>query len=136
MDSQASKQGKGIDHGYILSITHVFLEIYDMQDNVELKFYKSQAIAVTIKLSVFATCYNFNLKEIEYSDDKTDKELSMCHLLVCLIYCGCNFHQLLVVNLSIRPRKKSPKTCVVNHETNTRRQGANTVLRFEVDFPQ
>ena len=68
-----------------------FLEIYDMQDNVELKFYKSQAIAVTIKLSVSATCCNINLKEIECSDDKTDKELSMCYLLVCLIYCGCNF---------------------------------------------
>ena len=72
IDSQDSKQGIGKDHGYIVFITDEFFEIYSMQDNVELKFHKSQAIAVTIKLSVFATCYNFNLKEIEYSDGKTD----------------------------------------------------------------
>ena len=63
-----------------------------MQDNVELKFHKtdtqSQATVVTIKLSVSATCCNFNLKEIEFYD-KTDQELSMC----CLLYCGCDFYQ-------------------------------------------
>ena len=56
MDSQASKQGKSKDHGYIVSISHIFLELYNMQDNVELNSHKSQAIAVTIK-DVRAHCY-------------------------------------------------------------------------------
>ena len=73
MDSQASKQGKGKDHGYIVSITHVFLEIYDMQDNVELNLTSQKSSDCSNnKVECLATCCYFNVKEIEYSDDKTD----------------------------------------------------------------